>query len=161
MKRKMWKLGYVYAIHLPNGKYAFARIMKDAAISVYSHQGNSVDDLPNDENYIFYVAIYRYVIQSENWTKVGERPYENEEDSWPPKQYNYDIGTGRYKIYYKGEFINSTKEECKGLTRMSVWDEHHLIDKIMGDDKWDRLLDDEVERWEKKRLEKTQTQQIQ
>ncbi|MDQ0975879.1 hypothetical protein QFZ31_005757 [Neobacillus niacini] len=47
-KRKRIKIGDVYAIPLPNGKYAFGRIFKDAGIGIYKDIGESIEDTPKD-----------------------------------------------------------------------------------------------------------------
>jgi len=135
-RKKRVKLGDIYAIPLPNGMYAFGRVMRDAGIAIYKYTGNSVEDIPKAEEYQFVVGVYKDVLQGGAWTVVGNRPFNNEEESWPPKQYIIDILNGSYSIYHKGEIIPSTQEECEGLERAAIWDAHHIIDRIMGEDKW-------------------------
>lgn len=135
-RRKKVKLGDVYAIPLPNGMYAFGRVMRDAGISIYKYIGNSVEDIPKTEEVQFVVGVYKDVLQSGIWTVVCNRPFNNEEESWPPKQYIIDKINGSYSLYFKGEIIPSTQDECEGLEKASIWDAHHIIDRIMGEDKW-------------------------
>lgn len=38
--------------------------------------------------------------------------------------------------YVRGEIIPSTEDVCKDLERVAVWDRNHIVDRIMGDTKW-------------------------
>ncbi|WP_222928522.1 Imm26 family immunity protein [Sutcliffiella horikoshii] len=67
-KRKRIKIGDVYAIPLPNGKYAFGRIFKDAGIGIYKYIGESIEDISKEEEYQFIVGVYQYVLKSGDWT---------------------------------------------------------------------------------------------
>ncbi len=135
-KKKRIKLGDVYVIPLPNGKYAFGRVMRDAGFAIYKHIGNSIEDIPKNEEYQFVVGVYKDVLQCGIWKVVDNRPFNNEEQSWPPKTYIIDKINGSYSIYHKGEISSSTQEECEGLEKAAIWDAHHIIDRIMGKDKW-------------------------
>jgi hypothetical protein len=101
-KRTRRKIGDVYAIPLPNGKYAFGRIFKDAGIGVYKHIGNNIEGKPMAEEFQFNVGVFDYVLKSGDWTVVENRPFKNEEEEWPPPYYIKDLNTGKYSIYHKG-----------------------------------------------------------
>lgn len=135
-KRKRIKVGNIYAIPLPNGKYAFGRKIMDAGIAIYKYIANEITDLPKTEDYQFIVGVYDYVLKSGEWAVVDYRPFEKDEEIWAPPRCIIDIISGEYSIYYKGEIRNATKEECEGLEEASVWGAEHIIDRIMGDDKW-------------------------
>ena len=137
MRRRM-RLGDVYAIPLPNGKYAFGRTFKDANIAIYQYIGNAISDLPKTEEYQFTVGVYKDVLKSGKWPFVENRPFESDEEAWPPPEYVFDSISGKYSIYHKGEFRASSKSECEGLERAAVWEAPHIIDRIMGEDKWHR-----------------------
>ncbi|EIW19430.1 MULTISPECIES: Imm26 family immunity protein [Pelosinus] len=136
--RKRIKLGDVYAIPLSDGKYGFGRIFKDASIAIYKHIGDSIENLPQKEEYQFIVGVYEDVLKSGNWLIVDNRPFADEEEAWPPPACIIDKISGEYSIYHKGEIKESTKDEYEGLEKAAVWDAHHIIDRIMGDDKWHR-----------------------
>lgn len=140
MKKKYQrqKLGNVYAIPLPNGQFAFGRQFQEGAIAVYKHIGINIDDLPDNEDYQFIVGVYQKVLTCCKWPKVDYRPFEKEEDSWSPPEYIWDPFTGKYEMYYKGKRTPCTKAECKGLEPAAVWDDQHIIDRIMGIDKWQK-----------------------
>jgi len=135
-KRRKLKLGDVYAIPLPNGKYAFGRAFWDGAIAIYEHIAESVEDLPLSEDYQFIVGVYEYVLKSGEWPFVGNRPFNIDEEKWPPPTCVIDNISGEYSIYYKGEFRESNESECEGLEVAAVWGVEHIIDRIMGEDKW-------------------------
>lgn len=137
-KKNKVLLGDVYSIPLPDGKFAFGRIFNDASIAIYTHIGKVIDDLPQCEEYQFVVGIYRNLLDSGAWTVVDHRPFCNQDESWPPPNYCYDIISKKFSIYYKGEFLPSTEDECKGLEQAAVWDANHIVDRIMGDDKWNK-----------------------
>lgn len=127
MKKKQ-KIGDLYTIELPNGKYAFVRVMKDAGLGVYKKIRDSKDDLPSlEEEYMFIISVFDYVYKETEWSYIKNIPFENEEDSWPPKRSIYDVISNSYSIYYKGEFYPATEEECRGLEVGKVWDSSTLI----------------------------------
>lgn len=128
------KIGIILSIKLPNEKYAFSRLFQDSTIGVYQQQSLSKDDIPQDENYQFFVGIYKYSLKM--WQVVGYKPFSDVESSWPPKMFIHDVISDKYNIYYKGEIKCSTKEECMGLECAAVWDTEQIIDRIMGDTEW-------------------------
>jgi len=136
---KRIKVGNLYGMPLPNGKFAFGRIMQDAGIAIYSYIGTDVNDLPVNEEYQFIVGIYKTDIKKD-LIYIKNIPFESEELEWPPPSYIYDVISGRYQIYHKGEVYSSCKEKCIGLEAAAVWHTNHIIDRIMGDDKWGGIL---------------------
>ena len=64
------KLGNVYAIPLPNGKFGFCRSFREGAIAVYQHIGDSMDDLPKSEEYQFTIGVDRWVLTCCDWPIV-------------------------------------------------------------------------------------------
>jgi len=135
-KRKRIKIGDVYAIPLPNGNFAFGRIFKDAGIGIYKYIGESIEDIPKVEEYQFIVGVYEYVLKSGDWTVVENRLFKSDNEAFPPPTYIIDSISGEYSIYHKGEIRSATKSECEGLEVTAVWADNHIIDRIMGDDKW-------------------------
>jgi hypothetical protein len=133
------KLCNLYAIPLPNGKYGFGRQFKDETIAVYCYVGQTIDDVPQIEDYQFFVDVYKDVLTCGEWPIVGNRPFRNENDSWSPPRYIWDMISGRYSQYYRGQITASTKSACADLSLVSVWEAHHIIDRIMGDDTWQKL----------------------
>ncbi|WP_160676192.1 Imm26 family immunity protein [Clostridium sp. C8-1-8] len=135
-RRKQLRLGDVYAIPLPNGKYAYGRLFKDGCIAIYKHIGENIEDIPKEEKYSFTVGVYKDVLQSGKWSVVDSRAFKDENEAWPPPMCVIDSMSGEYSIYYKGEFEPSNEFECDGLEQAAVWEAEHIIDRIIGEDKW-------------------------
>jgi hypothetical protein len=136
---KRIKVGNLYGIPLPNGKLAFGRLMRDGGIAIYKHIGIDVIDVPAGEEYQFIVGIYKTDI-NKDLIYIKNIPFENEELEWPPPSYIYDSISEKYEIYHKGEIHPSCREKCIGLEATAAWHTHHIIDRIMGDDKWGGVL---------------------
>ncbi|WP_370015241.1 Imm26 family immunity protein [Peribacillus sp. B2I2] len=136
VKKKRVKMGNVYAIPLPDKKYAFGKVYKDACIGIYKEIGNTMEELPKKEEFDFIVGVYQDLLKSGKWPLVDYREFPSEEEAWPPEMSVYDTIAGTYSIYYKGEISPSTEKKCRDLEQAAVWEEEHIIDRIMGDDKW-------------------------
>lgn len=132
MKKRL-KLGDIYEIPLPNGKNAYGRLYKEYTLAIYKKKCLSVDELPDIEDYQFFVGVYKDLLQDGEWKIVGNRKFENEEDAWAPPQCVIDAITKIGSIYYKGEIIPCNYEDCKDLEIVSAWDRQHVVDRIMGD----------------------------
>lgn len=100
-KKKRIKIGDVYAIPLPNDKFAFGRIFLDAGIAFYTHIGETKNDLLKNEEYKFIVGIYDYVLKSGIWDVVANRPFLRKEEAWPPPACIIDSISGEYSIYLR------------------------------------------------------------
>ncbi|MFF2874981.1 Imm26 family immunity protein [Gottfriedia sp. NPDC057991] len=136
VKRIRRKVGNIYVIPLPNGNYAFGRTFRDASIGIYNHIGMRIEDLPRVEDYQFIVGVYNDVLTSGEWPIVDYRPFETIEEEWPPPNCIVDSISGEFSIYHKSEIRKAFKEECEGLEIAAVWESEHIIDRIMGDEKW-------------------------
>jgi hypothetical protein len=79
-------------------------------------------------------------LNSGKWKIVENRPFSNEEEAFPPPKYIRDSISGEYSIYYKGEIRRSIIAECEGLEVAAVWEKHHIIERIMGESKWNKEL---------------------
>ncbi|MCF6409724.1 Imm26 family immunity protein [Pseudalkalibacillus salsuginis] len=69
VKSRRLKIGDVYAIPLPNEKYAFGKVFK-AGFGIYEHIGDSIEDLPEKEVFQFNVSVYKDVLTSGKWEIV-------------------------------------------------------------------------------------------
>lgn len=135
MKRIVGNIG---AFQLPNGKYAFGRIFKDTSVAFYKHFGNNEKDLPENEEYAFIVGVYDEVVKQMKY--VEKRTYADESEVTSPPKSIKDCISGEYSIYENGIIRPSTYEECKDLEVCAIWHMYHIIDRLMGDDKWEKSL---------------------
>lgn len=137
MGRKI-KPGDIYSFQLPNGEYVFIRVYRDAAIAIYKQRRNSPDDLPDKDEYDFFLCVYRHVYR--NWHYVTNHPFQTEEDSWPPPFCWVDQITGEGSLYHHGKRQPCTYDECKNLEPLAIWGEGALIDRLMGNPKWQNAM---------------------
>lgn len=141
MRKKKLKLGDIYEIPLPNGKNTYGRLYKETTLGIYKELYNSVNELPKDEEYQFFVAVYKDLLHDGVWKVVGNRKFQNEEEAWAPPQCMVDAITKVGSIIYKGIVSKCTYDECKDLKLAAVWDRHHVIDQLMGSADWMKHLD--------------------
>lgn len=127
-------IGNVGCFCLPDGRYGFGRIYADACVAFYKHIGTSETDLPQNEDYAFIVGLYNSGITQ--MKLVEKRPFHSLEEAVPPPTKVHDPISGKYSIYRNGELLPSSYEECKDLETCAVWELNHVIDRLIGDDKW-------------------------
>ena len=96
--------------------------------------------MPEVEDYAFFVGVYRDLLQDGVWPVVGNRGFNSLEEAWSPPRCVVDAITGRGSLYYKGEITPCSYEECKDLEVVAVWDRNHLIDRLMGNEKWEKSI---------------------
>ena len=140
MRKKRLKLGDIYEIPLPNGNNAYGRLYKEYVLAIYKDRCTSIDELQLSEEYDFYVGVYKDLLQDGEWKIVGNKKFENDEDAWAPPRCAINAMTKIGSLYYKGEILPCNYEECKDLEIVAVWDRHHLVDRLMGDDTWTNTL---------------------
>jgi hypothetical protein len=123
--------GDILAIPLNDGRFAFGRVHKDASIGVYRYVASSPDKPPPPEtDYLFTVGVFRDVLTSGEWPVVASRPFQNEEQAWPPPYSVCDPISGKFSAYHKGRMRSASSAECEGLEPAAVWDKEHIIDRI-------------------------------
>jgi len=137
------KPGDVIQIPLPNGRFAYGRLYKDASIAIYGEMSDRPLSPPiGSRQYAFVVGIYREVLTSGDWPRIGHDPFQGTEDMYPPPMSIKDPITGAYSIYHKGHVIPASDTECIHLEPAAAWNAHHVIERIMKQDacRWPRLL---------------------
>jgi Immunity protein 26 len=128
---KQVRVGNIHAIPLPDGRFAFCRVLKDASIGVYGAIADSKDVPPHPETqYLFAVPAFRDVLRSGEWPLIARVPFEKDDDAWPPPMMVRDIISGRYSIYHKGKMRPASAKECKGLERAAIWRKEQILDRI-------------------------------
>lgn len=130
------KVGDLYAIQLPNGEVAYGRVLQEVSVAFYKHRGKDMGDLPTGEEYEFTVCVHKSCFRG--WTFIESRPFANPEDARPPCYQMKDVFTGKYRIYDFGDIRPATEEECKHLEVCAVWENEHIVDRLMGKEwkKW-------------------------
>lgn len=139
-RKRRLKLGDIYEISLPNGKKAYGRLYKECVLAIYQKICDDVSELPEENEYRFFVGVYKDLLQDGVWPVVGNRKFISDEEAWAPPQCVVDAITKIGSLYYKGEIIPCSYEECKDLEVVSAWDRQHVVDRIMGIDKWEKNI---------------------
>lgn len=136
-KGKRLKLGDIYEISLPNGKKAYARLFKEYTLGIFEGRYNNYAELPPNCPYFRFIGAYKSILTDGIWEVVGNMPFADEQEAWPPPKVVVDAITGKGRLYHKGEIFPCTFEECKDLEVVAAWDRHHITDMLMGNTKWD------------------------
>jgi len=136
MKKRKLKLGDIYKIPLINGHFAYGRLFKEFTLAVYKDTFDDDSVLPSNEEYMFYAGVYKDLLQDGEWEVVENRPFLTDDESWGLTRCIVDKISGKYSMYLKGQIIPSTKDECEGLEQVAAWDRQHVVDRIMGEAKW-------------------------
>jgi len=139
MRKRSLKLGDIYEIPLPNGLNAYGRLYREHTLAMYKQQCKDISQLSLEGEYIFSVGVYTDLLHDGEWQVVGNKPFLAGENEWRPTQYIKGKLDGSYSLYIRGEIIPATKEECIGLEAVAAWDRHHVVDRLMGDDKWTNI----------------------
>jgi hypothetical protein len=124
-------VGDILRIPLPDGRYAFGRVLRDASVGIYRETTAASGTPPSATDYMFVVGVYDDVLASGRWPVVGHADFSNPEDEWPPPYCITDKITGRMSLYHKGQTRPASEAECRGREPAAVWDAHHIVERIL------------------------------
>jgi len=123
--------GQVVEVSLPDGRYAYGRVLKDAGIAFYESISATRGSPPLGERSVrFTVSIDLDSLSS--LPVVGEDPFEDEDDGWPPPMKSKDVLTNRWRIYHKGEFRSATEVECRDLETVGLWRLSRIVERLIS-----------------------------
>lgn len=129
------KLGSVVQFALPNGRYAYGRVLHDAAVGFYSATTDGPGEPPiGSRDFQFVVGVDDRTLRGDAVSVVGYDPGIDEADDWPPTQAIWDPLTGRPKVYIRGEIHPATVDEATGLEPVASWALEHLIPRLMSNE---------------------------
>ena len=126
------KVGDVYQIPLPDGRFAYGRLYRDASVGIY----RKVSTVPNSppigsRDFLFIVGMYSDVPKTNNWVTVGKDPFPTPESEWPRPMFVRDVISGTFQIYHQGTFRDADVSEVSGLEEAAVWDHDQIIARIL------------------------------
>lgn len=130
-KRQKRRPGDFFAVPLPDGDYAFGRILNDA-MAFYDLKSKEIVDIEEilKANIIFKVWVTDYVITSGLYPIIGHKPLTEEEKN-PLVFAKRDVLSGQYYKYIEGgTMIPSSKEDLIGLELAAVWDHDHIEERL-------------------------------
>jgi len=129
------KLGSVVQFSLPNGRYAYGRVLNDAAVAFYSVTTDGPGEPPiGSREYQFVVGVDDRTLRGDAVSVVGFDPGVDEADDWPPPQAIWDPLTGAPKLYVRGEIHRASIDEATGLEEAASWALVHLIPRLMSNE---------------------------
>jgi hypothetical protein len=78
MAKQQRTIGAFLKITLPNRKFGYARIVKDASYVIYDLMTDSLMEISEllQREIVFIVAVYDDVVTSGRWEKIGKLPLE-------------------------------------------------------------------------------------
>ena len=125
--------GTVIEIALPNGRFAYGRVYRDASLAIYRATSDEPGQPPlGTRDYRFLVGADQDVFQASAVRIVGRDDFEGGEDGWPPAMRVRDPINGSYRIYERGEMRQSSVDDAAHLEPAAVWSLNHIIDRIMA-----------------------------
>lgn len=122
-------------INVYNKYYCYAQIIQTKSLAFFDFRCKervSKLKILETTSILFVLKVYFDIITQGHWIKVGKLPI-REELQVAPMQYIYHkFDKSQFELYdpNTGEIRPSTKEECRGLERCAVWDEHHVEDRL-------------------------------
>jgi hypothetical protein len=124
-------LGTVLQVPLPDGTYAYGRVLRDASVAFYRTATEEREHAPiGSRDFAFCVGVYRDVVL--RWKRVGLDPFtDDEDDGWPPPHAIRDPLSSGWRIYHRGTMRAATEDEAAGLEPAAVWDEQHVLPRLM------------------------------
>ncbi len=122
--------GSVIQVPLPDGRFAYARVYRDATVCFYRYATRLPGEPPLGlRDFAFCVGVYDDVVAS--WEVVGVDSFSPDEDNgWPPASGVKDPISGSWRIYHRGAMRAATEDEARDLEPAAVWDEHHLLPRL-------------------------------
>ncbi len=133
MKNKIYKPGTFLRIPLSDGTFAYGRQLEEPHTAFYNYRTQEPsDDLDTIEKkpVLFRQAVR--VLGSDKWEAIGIRKLEGEVTE-PVIAFHQEIGDYRKCTIFDnlGNERVATPEECIGLERASVWDAHHIEQRLL------------------------------
>jgi Immunity protein 26 len=151
MKKQRRIIGSIHKVVLKSGLHSYIRVLDKASIAAYDILTDQDMDMEEiiSKKVIFIIAVYNDVITSGKWQKIGYKPLEENLIVLPMKFVQDGLDKSLFSLYEPntGEMTPARKEDCIGLERASVWDAHHVEDRISDyfEGKECKWMKDEIE----------------
>lgn len=125
--------GSIVKIDLKNGYYNYAQIVENsiAFFDIYTKDPELEDlSILLEKLVLFILEVYRDVISTRLWLKVGKLPIREDLKILPMQCIQDGLDETQFKLYNPntGEVTKATREECEGLKTCAVW-EAHAVEK--------------------------------
>jgi hypothetical protein len=124
-------VGDVVQVNVANAEYAYARVLRDAAVAFYRTRSKEPGRPPiGSRDFEFIVRVYDDVLVA--WPVVGRDPSRNPDEDWPPPASVTDPITKRLKhIYERGQMRPPEPgEDATALEPAAVWEQREVLDRL-------------------------------
>jgi hypothetical protein len=134
MKRQQATVGAFLKVPFEDTYHTYARILGRGTAFYDSRTNEEIADLNliASKPILFIIAVYKDVITSGAWPKVGKLPLSEELIVLPMKFIQDAITKVDFELYdpNTGTITPTTKDKCKGLERAAVWDKEHVEERL-------------------------------
>ena len=156
-KRNSPKLGEIYAIPLPDGRFSFSRYFRQRTFGVFDFTSNKIDSpiAILSTKIAFSVCCYEEPTRTGEWIYVGRFPFKSNDDGWHPPIYIRDSKDPRCcTVYFRNESWSALPKDVEGMESVRLWSvkmimeriKHQIIDCKPWDMKAHSLYDQDLER---------------
>jgi hypothetical protein len=125
--------GTFVMIHLEDGSFSYGRILSNPYIAFYNYrtiEPSSDLDVIGLKPLLFTQAVR--IFGYDRWVNIGKKPLEGDVAK-PVVRFMQDLADFRQCTIYDSEGMvkKVSPEECIGLERASVWDMHHIEQRLL------------------------------
>ena len=122
-------------IDLKNGYYNYAQIVENgiAFFDIYTKDPELEDlSILLEKPVLFILEVYRDVISTGLWLKVGKLPIREDLKTLPMQCIQDALDETQFELYNPntGEVTKATREECEGLETCAVWEAYHVESRL-------------------------------
>lgn len=129
MGRRRPKVGDVVQVALPDGTFAYGRVLREG-VGFYRTRTNTPGAPPiGSRDYEFVVSVFDDAFRG--WPVVGQDPIAEGEDEWAPPSYIEDVISGEFRIYHRGAMRSASKDEVRGLDPQAIYASHSVVDRLV------------------------------
>jgi hypothetical protein len=138
MRRRRPAVGSVVQLTLPDGRYAYGRVLRDAAVAFYRETSTEPGQPPiGSRDYQFVVGVYDDVLKDDQVPVVGHDTSRDINDDWPPPMSVVDAISGQVRLYVRGTFQAADDQEAaRKFEPAAAWNLNHLVARLMGSEDW-------------------------
>jgi len=129
------KIGAFVRIALADGSFGYGRLLDMPYAAFYNYRTESPDsdlDRIASKPILFRIAVRHLALDA--WEFIGRRPLE-EQLTQPVVQFMQDIGNFRRCTIFDtaGNERAAEPQECIGLERAAVWEQHSVEERLLND----------------------------
>ena len=122
-------------INLKNGYYNYAQLLENgiAFFDIYTKDPELEDlSILLKKTILFIVSVYRDVISTGLWLKIGKLPIREDLKTLPMQCIQDALDETQFELYNPntGEMTKATREECEGLETCAVWEAYHVESRL-------------------------------